>query len=604
MKKIVFVGVINLLTGQLLLAQDLDAIESKVRAFSFKKGITMNGSLNVNTVNYFASGIEGRRDPFNWYSSANINLNVFGLDVPFSFSYTNARLNYTQPFNRIRFAPKYKWVKTYTGTTNMTFSNYTLAGHQFKGFGFELTPGKWRVMGMYGKLKEAIPYSDQRNGNYGTNVSFKRMGHGLKIGYENDGEMIEAIYFKAKDDINSIPVIPSGGLARPQENIVIGLTGKKKIGKRLFIDAEYAVSGLTADLRSDTSIRESKNYSLVSKFIKSRNTTRFYDAVNAGIGYTGDNYAIQVKYERISPEYQTLGAYYFNSDMENYTIMPTLRLLKGKINFTGNVGVQLNNLDKLKSSTTKRFVGNMNVNLILSEKWNLAGTYSNFSTVTNVRPQIDPFFQNSFDTLDFYQVNQTFNAVAGYNFGNRSYRHGIMLNASYQKANDESIQTTQKNFSNFYSGNLSYSLSIAEKNINLAGGFNYNRNIAIASENVFMGPSVNWSQGFFNKAVRSSASISYNKSKVNHISSSDILNLRWNMSYAPPRKKQEKKRDAQPVQAETSALPSAAKKQRKKYSGTPGVSLSIGYVQRFKNAVYKNQTNETTINVSYMYSFR
>ncbi len=590
-------------------AQDLDAVESKVRAFSFKKGIRMSGSLNLNAISYSANGTTGRRDPFNWYANSNLNINLFGLDVPFSFSYTNARLGYTQPFNRIRFSPKYKWIKTHVGTSNMTFSSYTLAGHQFKGFGLELTPRKWRFMAMYGKLKEPVPYTDIRNPASNTNASFKRIGYGFKAGYESNGQAIEAIFFKAKDDPNSIPFIPSGGLVTPKENVVVGISGKKKIGRRLFVDMEYAISGLTGDLRSDTAKKVTTNHSLLARYIKARNTTRFYDAANVGIGYTGNNYAIQLKYERVAPEYQTLGAYYFNSDLENYTIMPSFRLFKGKVNFSGNLGVQKDNLDKQKTSTTKRFVGNMNVNLILNEKWNLAGTYSNFSTYTNVRPQADPYYQNTFDTLNFYQVNQTFNGMAGYNFGNRRFRHGIMLNASFQRANDQGTETGKQNLSDFYSGNLSWSLSITEKQINLVSGFNYNKNTAAGANTVFMGPTFSLTNDLFKKLVKSSAAIAYNKSLTNGLVNNDLLNLRWSLTYSPQKKESVGRKTAPMTRATTLSGPETTKdkstqKEKMKLITGHSASFSINYTARFRNSVQKNSLREMTVTLGYVFSFR
>lgn len=591
-------------------AQDLDAVESKVRAFSFKKGIKLSGSFSLNTISYTANGAANRRDPFNWYANSNININLFGLDVPFSFSYTNARLGYTQPFNRIRFSPKYKWIKTHVGTSNMTFSSYTLAGHQFKGFGLELTPKKWRLMAMYGTLKEAIPYTDARTASTNTTASFKRTGFGAKAGYESNGQAIDVIFFKAKDDPNSIPFIPSGGNITPKENVVIGLSGKKKIGKRMFMDVEYAISGLTSDLRSDTAKKISKNYSLLARYIKTRNTTRFFDAANVGIGYTGNNYAIQLKYERVAPEYQTLGAYYFNSDLENYTIMPSVRLLRGKVNFSGNIGVQRDNLDKQKTSTTKRFVGNMNVNVIPNEKWNIAGTYSNFSTYTNVRPQADPFYQNTFDTLNFYQVNQTFNGMAGYNFGNRRYRHGLMLNASYQRANDESTETGKQNLSDFYSGNLSWTLSITEKNINLSTGFSYNKNTAAGTNTVFMGPTFSLNNELFKKMIRNTVAFAYNKSMNNGIVNNDVLNLRWGLQFSPVKKEDPARKTtpaARPSLATAGLTPPAAGKpvkEKMKLITGHSASFSLNYTTRFKNSILKKSVREMTVNVGYVFNFR
>jgi hypothetical protein len=589
-------------------AQDIDAIESKVKAFSLKKGIKMSGSLSLNATSYNAKGMQGRRDPFNWFANSNININLFGLDVPFSFSYTDARVGYTQPFNRVRFSPKYKWIKTHVGTSNMTFSSYTLAGHQFKGFGIELTPKKWRLMAMRGKLREAIPYTDVRNPANNATASFKRTGFGVKLGYENNGQAIEGIFFKAKDDEKSIPFIPPGGLVTPKENVVIGLSGKKKIGKRMFINAEYAISGLTNDLRSDTAKLVKRNYSLLAKFIKSRNTTRFTDAANFGIGYTGNNYAIQLKYERVTPGYETLGSYFFNNDLENYTIAPSVRLFKGKINFAGNIGVQRDNLDKSKASTTKRFVGNMNLNLILNEKWNIAGTYSNFSTYTNVRPLTDPFYQDAMDTLNFYQVNQTISGMAGYNFGNKHYRHGIMLTASYQKASDQSTESGKAILSDFYSGNISYSLSITQKAINIASGFSYNKNTTAGIESVFMGPTFSLNNQLLKKLLKSSVAIAYNKSMANGLVNNDVLNMRWSLNYAP-KKEAPVKKAGEPAKTAMPNMPgisndNKSKEEKTKFKGDHSVSFNVSYTERFKTSVQKISMREMVISVAYIFSFR
>ena len=155
-------------------AQNIDAI-------SYKKGLKLSGGLNFANTFYAGSDSLIKRDPYVYYLTANLNLNTFGFDMPFSFSYSNTSKNYTQPFNRFQFAPKYKWAKLYVGSTSMNFSQYTLAGHQFSGAGVELTPGKWHIAGMYGRLLKPIEYDPLVN-NIST-VAYKRMGYGAKAGY-------------------------------------------------------------------------------------------------------------------------------------------------------------------------------------------------------------------------------------------------------------------------------------------------------------------------------------------------------------------------------------------------------------------------------------
>ena len=63
-------------------AQNLEEI-------SLKKGPKLTGSLNVNTVGYKAFGLPQRRDPFNWFVTGGLNLNLFGYSAPFTFSVSN-----------------------------------------------------------------------------------------------------------------------------------------------------------------------------------------------------------------------------------------------------------------------------------------------------------------------------------------------------------------------------------------------------------------------------------------------------------------------------------------------------------------------------------
>jgi hypothetical protein len=141
----------------ILVMLTLVASSQDLAQLGVNKGLKLGGSVNISAIGYQAFGIPQRRDPFNWFLTGSLNVTLFGYSAPFSFSYSNANSSYSQPFNQFSFAPQYKWVKTYIGYNAMTFSRYTLAGHVFFGGGVELTPGKWRVAAMYGRLKQAVP---------------------------------------------------------------------------------------------------------------------------------------------------------------------------------------------------------------------------------------------------------------------------------------------------------------------------------------------------------------------------------------------------------------------------------------------------------------
>jgi hypothetical protein len=520
----------------LLTIAALSAHAQNLEELGVKKGVKVNGSVNLSTIGYYVDGIEQRRDPFNWFATGNLNLNLFGYSAPFSFSYSNANKNFSQPFNQFSFQPQYKWVKTYIGYNSMTFSNYTLAGHVFMGGGVDLTPGKWRISAMYGRLRKAVPFNLDDTLQY-TNASYKRMGYGLKVGYENNGDIISANVFTAKDDVNSIPFVLSESQLTPQQNVAMSLNFRKRFLQRFFIDAEYAISALNKDIRANgtenDTVQQTPSNNIISGLLPENATNRYYDALNASLSYQASWYSIQLKYERIAPEYQTLGAYYFNNDMRNITIGPTVRLFKNTLSVNGNIGFQENNLDESRESTTKRAVGSVTANYLPNEFWNFVVNYSNFSSFTNIRPQQDPFFRNTLDTLNFYQVSETTSGTIVRNLGSQQKPQSIMLNLSYQKANDNASYEGGSQKSDFISANASYSYSIVPSNTTFAIAGNFYTNNAAGIKTTYWGPTLSITRSFYEKTLRASLASSYNETGGSNIEVSPVLNNRLNFTYAP-----------------------------------------------------------------------
>ncbi|SEW37927.1 hypothetical protein SAMN05428988_4750 [Chitinophaga sp. YR573] len=532
----------------LLLTASLSASSQALDQLGVKKGVTMSGSVNASTTLYKANGIDNRRDPLAWYLNGNININLFGYSMPFSFSYSNQGKNYSQPFNQFRFAPSYKWARAYLGSTSMTFSNYTLAGHMFNGVGVELTPGKWRVSAMYGTLLKAVPFDVLVPDSY-NRAAFERKGEGIKVGYEDQGNAYGVSLFHAKDNVSSLPYIPADATISPKENIAIALNLRQHITQRIFVDAEYSVSALNRDVRSEKNAFDSSRgtSNFLGHLLTPTNTTRYFDAIQAGLGYTGNFYTIQLRYERVAPDYVTLGAYNVVNDMRNITVAPTFQLFGGKVNLSANAGVQVNNLDKSKTSDAKRIVANINTGITPNEHWVINAGYSNFSNYTRVRPLIDPYFNNPQDTLDFYQVNNSYNGMLMYRTGNKEVQHAITLNSSYQYASDRSsaVDATE-NLSKFFTSNLSYSYNLLPKTLSMTGSVNYYKNTASGLNTTFMGPSVNVNKQFFDKTFRTGVTATYNitnaTSDVAGLSTttkSTLFNSGLNLNYSPKGKQAE-----------------------------------------------------------------
>ncbi|MFT7000096.1 MAG: hypothetical protein ACJAVW_001110 [Spirosomataceae bacterium] len=126
-----------------------------IEAIKKNDPLKIGGALNANVV-YNSQKITGM-PPISYFLSGTVNFNFWGFDIPLSLNYSNRKFTYSQPFsyNFATLRPTYKWVSAEIGTCFTTFSPYSLSGHQFQGIGVNLTPNKWDISLMNGRLLKA-----------------------------------------------------------------------------------------------------------------------------------------------------------------------------------------------------------------------------------------------------------------------------------------------------------------------------------------------------------------------------------------------------------------------------------------------------------------
>jgi hypothetical protein len=259
------------------------------------------------------------------------------------------------------------------------------------------------------------------------------------------------------------------------------------------------------------------------------------------LNYQEDTYSIGVAYERIDPQYRTLGAYYFNNDLESITANGSVSLWQGKMNVAVSAGTQRDNLDKSKVSTMRRMVGSVNVNYIPNQKLNLSASYSSFQTYTNIRSQFVNINQltpyDNLDTLNYTQISQSITATATYALSNsKERRQSINLNLNVQDAADRQGQVEQNSGSQFYNLNAGYMYNMVPQNLTVSVAFNGNINDSPAITTKTLGPTASVSKLFFDRRLRATLSSSYNNTYTNSAHVSTILNGRVNGSYTIQKK--------------------------------------------------------------------
>ncbi|WP_130287122.1 hypothetical protein [Aquimarina brevivitae] len=499
----------------------------KAKLLNLTGGIAANGVFYDGTAN---------RDPFTYFVNGNLNLNISGVyNIPFSFSYTNQKFNTSNPFsfNRLSIHPSYKWITTHIGDVNMTFSPYTLNGHQFTGVGVDLAPPNTnlKVSAMYGRL---LKESEHDTIAVNSEPAYKRMGYGLKAVYANEKFSVSGTVFSAKDDEGSInQPVPIEFELQAKENVVASAEGSVKLFDRGEIRVEYATSLITEDISAEGINQKA----VFSNLIATNATTRQYRAYNANFNYQVGQGTVGAGYEYIDPDYRTFGAYFFNNDLENFTVNASQTIFNNKVNISVNAGLQRDDLDNTKSSQLQRVVSAVNVNYAASDKITFTGGYSNFQSYTNIKSQFDFINEvsqsDNIDTLDFQQITQSANLNANFILKDaETKKRNLNIAVSYQGAtNKQGGEVAENGSSNFYNGSSTYTLGYPNINLNVSGSVNVTYNTIGTEENITFGPIVSANKLFFDKKLRTSASVSYNQTNIAGEKQGDVTNIRLGGNY-------------------------------------------------------------------------
>lgn len=501
--------------GQSFRVEDLKDMFGKGKPLKLTGGFSANSTINTGN----ASSV---RDPFVYYLNGNINLNLYGLvDLPFTFSLTNSGSSYKLPSspNRLSIHPSYKWVTGHIGDVSITFSPYTLNGHIFTGAGVEMTPDGWELAAMYGRLQKAVEYDAEQAMFPPT---YKRMGYGFKVGRTGRKYQLSVNLFSAKDDSNSLAITPDSLGITPMENIAGSVIYMFRPVDFIEIKGEYGLSRLNADQQIEDDTKATS-----------------YHAFKTELNYVGKTNRFGIGYERIDPEYRSLGAYYFRNDLENITVNAYQSLLENKVNLTLSLGYEHDDLKKTKATGSSRVVGSGNIDVTFSDRVNATLSYSNFQAYTNVRSNFEEINMENpldkLDTLNFVQLSQSANLNINLTTKKTETQlQNINLNLSYQDAANKQGEIYQPgSVTEMINAVTSYSYTYLKTGLTLNGALNINNSKVLNGNSFTWGPTIGASSHLFRKKVMLGGSASYNTGSLKGIKQNEVFLCRMNSSYSP-----------------------------------------------------------------------
>lgn len=501
-----------------ILAQqvDLENIDTQLKEKLKKKPFSILGSASVSGV-YNEASDSPSSEPFLYFFNGNITLGFYDWTMPINYRYTNQgdALDYQIPFkfNRLSLHPKYKWVLAHIGDVSMSFSPYTFNGLQFTGGGLELTPKKYplRASFMGGRLAKATEY----DGRPQTIPTYERWGYGTKLSYKKEDLEIGGILFFANDKANSLSApIPDEKKIYPLSNQVYSGFAKYKPLHFIEVFGEYALSllGNTQSQKQD------------------------FTAYNAGINFIFTKASVGVRYEKVDPDYKTLGAYYFVNDMENITLNSSLNLFKGNVSIATSIGRQHDNLNQQKPKQSNQWVGSANVNAKVTPKLSLSGSYSNFTMFTN--KLINPFdrinnpqlYEHPQDSINYRQVSQNTNANIAYAINEKQ---NITLSYSFNDVvNKQNDIVRRGGISRFHNAGAAYMVQFPESKLSLSPSFNYSYSIVAREKTEVMGPSLTVGKAFFEDKLNTTLLGNYSISQ-SATSKGSTANAQLNVNFLP-----------------------------------------------------------------------
>lgn len=458
----------TLLAATAAFGQELSTIDQQ-------KPFTLGGSVNAQLTASTISGAPRRQDPVSWTLGGSLTPALYGVQLPFSFIFSSQSKSYTQPFNQFGISPSYKSLRTHLGYRSMSFSRYTMSGTTFFGAGMEFNAGPVRSAAMVGRFKEAIEEDTLATG---TIPSYQRNGYAFKLGFGGERTFFEASYLHAADDTNSLRKAPVKGDAAA-ENSALGATMRFGITNSIAIEAEGGASLYTSNLRAATVQIDSASSipDFLASIYQPRVSTSFKMAGRIGASWTEDNYGVRVGYEYVEPDYATLGAYSFTTDISNWTIAPSLTLLNSSLRLSGSIGLQSDNVLGNKLAQTERVIGSFNAGF--NEKdWGVDASYSNYST--NQKAGRAPIS----DSIRARNIMQSAALTPRVTMQSEELSQTIALSTAYQEYSDQNAFTSALTDNRSITAAASYSVAFLKSKTNVGGSLVYaNTEAGLASTN-------------------------------------------------------------------------------------------------------------------------
>lgn len=410
--------------------------------------LIITGAIGTQNTYYHTSSGMGYASPLSTSLYANLNINVYGISMPFSFYYTGDNTSFSFPRFSFNISPTYKGWTLHLGQRSMSFSPYTFT-MPFNGVGIEYRAKKLglRFGAFYGTLRKAVN-ADPTN-LASRNPMYRRTGMGVKVGYGTSSSYLDLYVFRGKDHLNSIDDYWHDQIFA-QENIAVGLRGRLALGRHFSLSGNFGTSVFTTDLTSDIPAVD-----IVHKYeslyaIRYSSLARF--AGDVAFNTNWKYFSASLYYRLIQPDYTSLGVSYITNNYQSLGINMGTHV--GRLSLNGSLTAQSDNLDGKQLYTTRGYVYSANASLPLNCGLFLTAGYNGYMQRQYDGMAIVP------DSTRVHRSTSSYSFSPSYEFTTANTNNNISLSANYTRNDDLNPYATGESDVQTLAIGAGYSLSV------------------------------------------------------------------------------------------------------------------------------------------------
>jgi hypothetical protein len=444
--------------------------------------LRISGSLSSSLQTNAIRGLAARADAFSLRAHANLLIRYMGIKAPLALAWSDGNATYRLPSYRLLgLSPTYKWISLHVGDRSMAISNYSLSNHNIRGLGVELKPGHWFLGILGGRIQSFRP--EDADAIQSQAATYERHGWGAKAGYDDGKRRLAVHAFQARDRGQlSIDSLSMAVLGPPKENMIVGMQWRQALSKHLFVETEAARSMLTRDAESPEVSDRGTDLGLV----RWRSSTGIHNAWSAKLAYRPRKGHYQFVYEHIDPGYQSLGALFFNNDLQRASLGIQHPIKNDRIQLDAKIGMEKNGLRPRAGNQQQRLVSALALAAKISDKTNLSGSWSNFSLTQRYRFARIPIVD--VDSVTWLQTNGSMLLSLHTQTGKQA-SNMLSISVSMQRAQaleNEQVVIAQEN--QFVNAHISYQCQLRDERWQWHSNWLFNHNRTRAATHWMTGP--------------------------------------------------------------------------------------------------------------------